>query len=647
MERAQQLSDHAKAFDAVFFISSTKGDTDKGIYVVMGCERRPMGMCNGLFYIGLPGKGLLCSKKIPDTVLFGADIGEFGAEGIKIKPVEPMVKWNISYKGKMWYQNDPSKVVDVDFTGEWKATSRYFDFDSDLYPAAVVRSIAREKWSREYFEGLKTAHQSHYEQFGNLKCNFKIENESFEFTLPSFRDHSFGQRRDWSLMHRYAFHHIFLEDGTNMSVGVICQPFTASVFEAGWIALPNKEVYPIQWVDLKLYQHGEGGTAPKDYAFTFGAGDEEYAVQVLVEYESIHYVSDEWEARMVERFCKFTVNNTPGRGVSEFHYRHTDGRPESVAKDDPEWVTRRAPALVCFNRQSSGPRRSEALTFTAENRTLSSRMDFDAILEDVGPFGTYQKLVIYFVLLPAVIPCGFHAYAQLFMAANVKHWCRVPELEHIGNVDVIKNLSIPLELKNGALEYSECYMYNLNYSDVVKNYENAKAMKEVSGDLVQCTNGWMYDKSIYKSTVVTEWNLVCNRDFYPTLGLVLLAVGGIIGNYIFGYLQDTLGRKPSFFIYLLIECIFGVATAFAQNYVIWIIYRIGVGFTVPAIMTTPYVLAIELVGPRYRTLCTILSNIAYSLGLILLAGVVYSVRDWRHLALATMAHARESEVVTR
>lgn len=90
--------------------------------------------------------------------------------------------------------------------------------------------------------------------------------------------------------------------------------------------------------------------------------------------------------------------------------------------------------------------------------------------------------------------------------------------------------------------------------------------------------------------VYVQWDLVCNRDFLPTLGLVLLAVGGIVGNYIFGYIQDSFGRKPAFFIYLLIECIFGVATAFAQNYIIWIIYRIGVGFTVPAIMTTPYVL---------------------------------------------------------
>ncbi|XP_050351741.1 uncharacterized protein LOC126774316 isoform X2 [Nymphalis io] len=285
----------------------------------------------------LPGKGLLCSKKLPDTVLFGAEIGEFGAEGIMMTPVEPMKKWAVSYRGPMWYQNDPSKVVDVEFNGEWNATSNYFDYDCDLHPPAVIRSIAREKWSRKYFESLKTAHQSHYEQFGEMKCKFKIDKDTFEYTLPSFRDHSFGQRRDWTLMHRYAFHHIFLEDGTNISVGVICQPSTATSMEAGVVGLPNGDLLPVKWVDLKLYQHGEGGTAPRDYAFRIQAGDEVYTIQVLVEYEAIHYVSQEWDARMVERFCKFIVNGVPGRGVSEFHYRHKDGRPESAAKTDPDW----------------------------------------------------------------------------------------------------------------------------------------------------------------------------------------------------------------------------------------------------------------------------------------------------------------------
>ncbi|KAG7295860.1 hypothetical protein JYU34_020944 [Plutella xylostella] len=263
-------------------------------------------------------------------------------------------------------------------------------------------------------------------------------------------------------------------------------------------------------------------------------------------------------------------------------------------------------------------------------------MDFDAILEDVGTFGRYQKLVIYFILLPAVIPCGFHAYSQLFMAGETKHWCRVPELEGAADQELVKNLSIPLELRGEELQYSQCSMYQLNYSALLRGGGVEAALARGSrGAAGPCQHGWLHDRTVYRETVVTEWDLVCDKDFYATLGLVLLAVGGIVGNYIFGYVQDTLGRKPAFFIYLLIECVFGVATAFAQNYVVWLIFRIGVGFTVPAIMATPYVLAIELVGPRHRTLCTILSNIAYSLGLIMLSGVVYLIRDWRNLALTT------------
>ncbi|PSN35518.1 Carcinine transporter [Blattella germanica] len=69
-------------------------------------------------------------------------------------------------------------------------------------------------------------------------------------------------------------------------------------------------------------------------------------------------------------------------------------------------------------------------------------MDLDAILPDVGEFGAYQQLLLWFVLLPGVLPCGFHAYNQLFMAARPEHWCRVPELEVVANfsVDLAKNI---------------------------------------------------------------------------------------------------------------------------------------------------------------------------------------------------------------
>ncbi|KAG8318293.1 hypothetical protein J6590_006609 [Homalodisca vitripennis] len=96
--------------------------------------------------------------------------------------------------------------------------------------------------------------------------------------------------------------------------------------------------------------------------------------------------------------------------------------------------------------------------------------------------------------------------------------------------------TIPVEWKDGEPTFSHCTMFARNYSELRQLPVSQHAL--AAANVTTCRHGWTFDYSQYATTVVTEWDMVCQKDFYSTLALVLLGVGGLIGNYIFGYLQD-------------------------------------------------------------------------------------------------------------
>lgn len=76
-------------------------------------------------------------------------------------------------------------------------------------------------------------------------------------------------------------------------------------------------------------------------------------------------------------------------------------------------------------------------------------MNFEELLSEIGEYGSYQKLVLWFLLVPGVFPCGFHAYNQLFMAFLPEHWCRVPTLSELipnASEELIKKIRFVLLL---------------------------------------------------------------------------------------------------------------------------------------------------------------------------------------------------------
>lgn len=46
-------------------------------------------------------------------------------------------------------------MYEVKLNAVWNSNLEYFDFDTDVPPFTMARAIAKEPWSREYFQQLK------------------------------------------------------------------------------------------------------------------------------------------------------------------------------------------------------------------------------------------------------------------------------------------------------------------------------------------------------------------------------------------------------------------------------------------------------------------------------------------------------------
>lgn len=85
-------------------------------------------------------------------------------------------------------------------------------------------------------------------------------------------------------------------------------------------------------------------------------------------------------------------------------------------------------------------------------------------------------------------------------------------------------------------------------------------------------------------------NMVCNRAYMKSTGDSLFMVGIMLGSMLFGELSDRYGRKPTFFIALVVQVVFGLIAAFAPEYWSFTITRLIVGATTQGVFLVAYVI---------------------------------------------------------
>ncbi|CAI4229980.1 unnamed protein product [Auanema sp. JU1783] len=255
--------------------------------------------------------------------------------------------------------------------------------------------------------------------------------------------------------------------------------------------------------------------------------------------------------------------------------------------------------------------------------SASKHFDFDLVLFEVGDFGFYQILFFFIMCLPASIPSAFSAFNQPFVVGSPSHHCRVPDDQQY------------LLPSSNDSKISSCFQYNETEVSRFKSFTTAPFetyyKDEVS--LIPCQNGWIYDNSTYLDSLVTEFNLVCEDESWVEISTTSFYVGSFIGNYLFGFIADTYGRRRSFFIILAALVTFGTANAFVTDIRSFIILRFLTGLPFPALFQIPFIIAMEFMGPSGRIFSGLMINLFYGVAMTLLGIVAMFTRRWRQLTL--------------
>ena len=292
------------------------------------------------------------------------------------------------------------------------------------------------------------------------------------------------------------------------------------------------------------------------------------------------------------------------------------------------------------------------------------------LLDDtIGHFGWYQALIIISILASKIV-FGANSSLAVFVAARPDFRCRTcfdqdPENSNQGESNFYNYTEKQIEEnffktstdKCGKVIIDQCQVDQsvmpISESDNFENKNDCCFLTEETLEICEAGNlfpynsssnsnqifgtcqEYVYDDSVYKSTLITEFELYCGKTYLADLSTSAYMAGYMIGYFTAGPISSYFGRRKP-----VVLAMFGIiASSFYATYAPSIYHyclsRFLVALFSANFITSGFTFALEFSGSKARSYINFAWGTGFTLGAILCSyPFALLLREWRDLQFA-------------
>ncbi|EDV92561.1 organic cation transporter protein isoform X1 [Drosophila grimshawi] len=257
-------------------------------------------------------------------------------------------------------------------------------------------------------------------------------------------------------------------------------------------------------------------------------------------------------------------------------------------------------------------------------KDLSQDADSDVLSSFLGHYRKWSFMWT-FLLCLFQIPTTFHLFMFVFQTAPKEYWCARPT--NLQELDIA-------EWRNLSQSSNGCQLLDIDYSQLILENGNVMNWPSNASDMgyTQCTQFEFSDIDGEAKSLVQEFGLICANNITNVVEMCFL-MGAAAGAVLSGWISDRFGRRHTLMAFVSIQTVFGGILAFSTSVAMFMSLRVIIGFASMTVTVVSFVLVVELVSGKWRTIIGILNILPVAISYVLSSGIAYLIRDWRVLQL--------------